>query len=313
MPNMNSSDISLEQDLLVFWDHGGKAHMLHLQLDTAYADPRDDMDHFTKMACFHPRHQLGDKNCKKSPGEFWADLVAKNVPRDEILRAARSGRISVPSEPDDEPADDGEVLEAVSEWIEDGDGDAIAAAMELLKDRIACLPLWLYDHSGLTISCGDRVYPYNDRFDSSAVGWIVALKSDVLSELGLPEKDTRTEIPTDWESKAVEIMKAEVDTYDRALRGEVWSAGHYTGENCVGYNENGASFDGKGRMSGSVSKAGDWDEPDWTCGFYGDGVVSSGIAEAVGCGLPEAIASGNYWTGKAESHTVTVWSYVRSI
>lgn len=302
---MDKNDIMLQEDLCVFWSHNDKAHMLHVQRDGDAQDPRTEMDHFTKMACFHPRHVLGDKDRMGTVGAFWEDLVRKNVDRKEILSAAKSGKLAVPYEPDDEPTDDGEWLEAVSDWILDGDADGIRAAMELLKDKIACLPLWLYDHSGLTMSCGERTYPYNDRFDSSAVGWIVALKSDVMKELQCGD--------IDWEEKAEAVMKAEVDTYDRWLRGDVWAACHYEAGTGIGFNEPCMypSKNGNGRQAVSAEK--DWGSGDWTCGFYGDGLSGSGIAESVGCGLPEAIASGNYWTGTAESHTVTVWSYVRDV
>lgn len=307
MPNTNSStekkDIALEQDLLIFWNYDGKAHMLHVQHDEDAQDPRKEMDHFTVMACFHPRCTLGDADRMGTVGAVWEDLVRKNVPEPEIVAAARSGRITVPSEPDDEPADDGEILEAVSDWILEGERGSVAAAMELLKGRIACLPLWLYEHSGQTISCGARTYPYNDRFDSSAVGWIVALKSDVLKELQCPEAE--------WEQKAEECMRAEVDTYDRWLRGDVWAACHYIADGCVGSNENGMKAGKHGSPAKPMSGGPDWDNGEWTCGFYGDGMRDTGIAESVGCGLPEALASGKYWTGRAESHTVTVWDYVR--
>ena len=306
MPNTSRSDkddIQLEENLLVFWNEGGKAHMLHIQHDGDAPDPRKDMDHFTKMACFHPRHSLGDEDCGSAAGPFWAGLVRDGVPDAEILQAARSGRIRVPCEPDDEPSDDGEMLEAVYDWIEDGDGDAVAAAMLLLEGRIACLPLWLYDHSGLTVSCGARSYPYNDRFDSSALGWIVALRSDVLDELRCGESD--------WEAKAEEYMRSEVDTYDRWLRGDTWAACHRESGSAVGCNEPAMyrAKNGKGRQA--VSHGADWGEGEWTCGFYGDGLLESGIAESVGHGLAGAIRSGSCWTGTARPHQVTVWDYVR--
>lgn len=297
------NDPALEQDMLFFWDHGKKAHMLHIQHDDDTQNPRKDMDHFTVMACFHPRHALGDDTGTKDAGAFWAELVKKNVPGNELRSALLSGRISVPYEPDDEPMGAEELMEALYDWIEDGDRDAIAAAMELLKDRLACLPLWLYDHSGLTVSCGERTYPYNDRFDSSALGWIVALKSDVLAELQCVEAE--------WEAKAEACMRAEVGTYDRWLRGDVWAACHYMADGCVGCNEDGMKAGKRGAAARPMSGADNWDDGEWTCGFYGDGILSSGIAECIGCGLPEAIKSGNYWTGAAESHTVTVWDYVR--
>ena len=47
------------------------------------------------------------------------------------------------------------------------------ALKELAERKNVVLPLYLYDHSGITMSC-DLTYPYNDRWDSGQVGWIYA-------------------------------------------------------------------------------------------------------------------------------------------
>jgi len=86
-------------------------------------------------------------------------------------------------------------------------------SFEELKDAIqknenvlVIKPLYLYDHSGITIS----TEPFNCGFDSGQIGWVYVTKE--LQELtGAP-----TETLTDQ-------LIGEVNTYDQELRNEVYS------------------------------------------------------------------------------------------
>lgn len=73
------------------------------------------------------------------------------------------------------------------------------------------LPLYLYDHSGITMSTS----PFDCRWDSGQVGWIFCTKEDMDSNwIGLSgqEKEERCEI----------LLKGEVETYDQYLIGDVY-------------------------------------------------------------------------------------------
>ncbi len=72
------------------------------------------------------------------------------------------------------------------------------------KDNLV-LPLYLYDHSGITIS----TKPFSCRWDSGQVGIIYISYSDI-------EKNKITE------KQAIEIMNGEVETYDNYLTGNVY-------------------------------------------------------------------------------------------
>jgi hypothetical protein len=67
------------------------------------------------------------------------------------------------------------------------------------------LPLYLYDHSGITISTS----PFGCKWDTTQVGFIFVSKEKVKSE-GIDE--TRVE----------EYLENEVKTYDQYLRGDVY-------------------------------------------------------------------------------------------
>ena len=117
------------------------------------------------------------------------------------------------------------------------------------------MTLWLYDHSGITMSCGARVEQYADRWDSGCVGWIVALKETVMREMAeyvLDKNGVRIRIEhkhegapstwsyltralTDktWRDRAIEAMKGDVELYDKMLTGDVY--GYTLYERAVSY------------------------------------------------------------------------------
>lgn len=83
-------------------------------------------------------------------------------------------------------------------------------------DIAVMLPLYLYDHGGLSMStCGWR-YPYNDPWDAGQVGWIYVTKSKLREERRVKRVTKKT---ISW---AEDILRAEVETYDQYLRGEVY-------------------------------------------------------------------------------------------
>lgn len=78
------------------------------------------------------------------------------------------------------------------------------------------LPLYLYDHSGITISTEGWRYPYNDCWDAGQVGWIYATRENVRKWFGV--KRLTKEIM----QQAEDILRGEVEEYDRRLRGDFY-------------------------------------------------------------------------------------------
>ena len=73
------------------------------------------------------------------------------------------------------------------------------------------LPLYLYDHSGITISTS----PFSCRFDSGQIGFVYCTRED-LKSLGTNRKlGSRVE-------RAMKLIEAEVNEYDHYLTGEVY-------------------------------------------------------------------------------------------
>jgi hypothetical protein len=80
----------------------------------------------------------------------------------------------------------------------------------LRRDDVLSLPLYLYDHSGITM----RTQPFGDRWDSGKVGYIYVTFDKIQKEFGLVNLKTK--------AKALRAMQAEVKVYDQYLTGDVY-------------------------------------------------------------------------------------------
>ena len=94
--------------------------------------------------------------------------------------------------------------------------DEVADYLEAERGAVIILPLYLFDHSGLSISVGSSHFRMCDPqgWDWGQVGFIYATMDDVTKEYG----DTMPESIR----KAEELLCTEVDTYDKYLTGEVY-------------------------------------------------------------------------------------------
>lgn len=132
------------------------------------------------MACWHRRYNLGDEG---------ADLNVRPEHFFKIL--AQQQGLPVP--------------EDIGEFIDLDDNEAKEA---LENAGVVILPLYLYDHSGITMSTA----PFGDRWDSGQVGWIYTTP-EKMKEFGVDGK-TKEEIE--------KSLCAEVEVYDKYLTGDVY-------------------------------------------------------------------------------------------
>jgi hypothetical protein len=84
---------------------------------------------------------------------------------------------------------------------------------------LVILPLYLYDHSGITISTS----PFSCRWDSGQIGFVIATRKQ--KELLYGKKRLLT-------AKLEEYVKQEVAEYDRYLRGEGYGVCVFKTEKC---------------------------------------------------------------------------------
>ena len=170
-----------------------------ISIDESPENPRE-WDNLGTMVCWHSRYSLGDEQPKLSHIEWLEQLPELS---DEQIASS---------------------TDATREHY-------VEALLERMERQYIVLPLYLYDHSGITMnttgfSCG---------WDSGPVGYIYVSLKDVREEHGWQKVTAkrRKQIETN--------LTHEVDTYDTYLRGEVYEYrvyrnwGEEEADQCGGY------------------------------------------------------------------------------
>lgn len=154
----------------------GRKLRLVIEQDQFPEDPRS-WDNIGTMLCCNRCYQLGDCNTNRETELQLAEICRKYGKSDEEI-------------------DEMTFVEEV-QFILD-------------QDDICGLPLWLYDHSGISISTRRQC-----SWDSSFVGLIFVEKDFYLAHICLKDEE-------DWKAKAKEMLKGEVKTYSDFLEGNVY-------------------------------------------------------------------------------------------
>lgn len=89
-------------------------------------------------------------------------------------------------------------------------------------DVAIILPLYMYDHSGVTIS----TQPFSCQWDSGQVGWVFITKDTIREEYSVKHV-TKSSL-----QKALTYLLGEVEVYDQYLTGEVYSFNLVEVETC---------------------------------------------------------------------------------
>ena len=107
-------------------------------------------------------------------------------------------------------------LEGMLDYCNDEAFDTQKAYFQYLEEKFMeefiTLRLFLYDHSGITMSCK----PFSCRWDSGQVGWIYISKEDARKEYGWKN------ITSKRRERIEGYLRGEVETYDAYLTGDVW-------------------------------------------------------------------------------------------
>ena len=214
---------------------------LRIERDEFPDPPPRDWDNVGTMVCWHHRYILGDEQPSEDP-DAWlnnlADEYLGDIP-ERVEQAAnyfygtssRFGDVAYLKRAREEAlygANRSDIDHARTKaWIrrEMSEGDDLAridtdlareiARLEALigKWNVVMLPLYLYDHSGITMSTGSFGCPW----DSGQVGFIYMTREK--AEENWPSlKDD----PDALRLKAEERLEAEVEVYDQYLTGEVY-------------------------------------------------------------------------------------------
>ncbi len=117
---------------------------------------------------------------------------------------------------------------------------------EAKKNRDIVLPLYIYQHSGITI----RLTPFNCQWDSGQVGWVIVRRKKILDEW----KAKR--LTKQLKEKVMKVIEGEIKTYDDYFVGNVYGYVIDDGDSCWGYY-------------------GDYNHPDYGAIVEAKGVVDS--------------------------------------
>jgi len=172
--------------------------------DTDASNPREDFDQFGVMTCFHSRYTLGDKHNHASPENFLENLLPEQAV-ERLERFATKLWQGYDREIDEGNTTLEKALTAHS--------TEVAARRWIEVDKVAImLPLYLYDHSGITM----RVSPFSCPWDSGQVGWIFATLESIRAEFGVKRVTAKIR------ERVTKMLTSEVAEYDQYLTGDVW-------------------------------------------------------------------------------------------
>ena len=173
-----------------------QGYKIKIEQDEDASNPRTEWDNLGTMACSHSRYTLGDT--------------------DGVSNLREAVRNSVNYKESWE----------VELYLDSTLGDLVGVA-EQCSD-ILMLPLYLYDHSGITMSTGSFSCPW----DSGQVGVIFITKDTIKEENCRPQPLKKGQINPDLKpikhvtkkdiERALGYLKGEVETYDNYLTGSVY-------------------------------------------------------------------------------------------
>jgi len=224
-------------------------------------NPREDRDNFGKMICFHRRYNLGDEHDHSEPRDFLQQLLFdkySSYPHSDygkpVYDFIKNGHAKEARLKYNRSSREWELLEN-NHWSSNNDWYPSSAYSASLKGKdvpdwflddclstlriselkelieriegMVILPLYLYDHSGITMNTGG----FSCSWDSGQVGWIYADIDMIKNNYG--------EVTPETVVKAESLLESEVKEYDYYLTGQCYGFKLYEGdkekESCWGF------------------------------------------------------------------------------
>jgi hypothetical protein len=217
---------------------------LIVERDEVPDNPLDTFDMLGTMVCWHRYYQLGNKHSYATPDDFYLDIVEKYCTYEDIFKYIQDANLEY-AKLETRVSNDGQkVLVLVDDMCGEEYTCPVNASEYQLNEfaKNSCLdvldeptlyklmmtipgfvilPLYLYDHSGISISTGS----FGDPWDSGQVGYIYCTPETIKREYG--------EINPQNLTTAKGCLEAEVELYDQYLRGDVWFMQLYEEDNCI--------------------------------------------------------------------------------
>lgn len=166
--------------------------------------PRE-WDSISRMICFHSGYNLGDAHTYDNPVELFSDLLQK-LPEKVLIKELSLIDMSSEEMKEMEADPIGYIDNNFYNNSEDFD-----FLYEILQSYYIFLPIYLYDHSGITINTTGFSCPW----DSGQVGFIYMSYEEAKDNFG-------NLCDTELKKKAEDILRSEVNIYDNYIRGDVY-------------------------------------------------------------------------------------------
>ena len=237
-----------DSNLLLVGQKNG--YTLKVVYDEDPENPRKDVENFGTMMCWHSRYSLGDEHSYTAPDDFlraqlFSSLCATPNVVYDFIKAGKAKNACIKHnkrtqetelyERSNRPmSDDKDAPRAliepavvtyptklekdgsVPDWFLDNCLDLLSVgemmAITELTDEFFILPLYLYDHSGITMNTTG----FACQWDSGQVGWIYVEKDAILKNW------VAEELTPELIQQAKDLMVAEVAHYDLYLRNDCY-------------------------------------------------------------------------------------------
>jgi hypothetical protein len=218
-------------------------------------NPREENENFGKMLCWHKRYKLGDKHEYAEPRDFLQQLLLdkySSYPDSNygkpVYDYIKNGHAKEARLEYNRSSREWELLE-YNHWSSNRDWYASSAYPASLKGKdvpdwfledclsalrmneltelvkqmesTVILPLYLYDHGGITMNTGGFSCPW----DSGQVGWTYADYEMIKENYG--------EVTPETVAKAEILLESAVKEYDYYLTGQCYGYKLYKGDDVI--------------------------------------------------------------------------------
>jgi len=175
---MNHDTLNLEELHIPYMETTAFGdYTIKIDHDDMSESPRE-WDNLGTMVCWHRNYNLGDKHDFESPIAMVHEL--SGLYEDEC-----------------------------SEYLTE---EQIDRCWKVVHKKYVVLPLYLYDHSGITMNTSG----FSCGWDSGRVGYIYMSHEDIRKEYNIQRVSLK------WRKKIATYLTGEVETYDQYLTGEVY-------------------------------------------------------------------------------------------
>ena len=179
-------------------------YKLKIKQDTDPLNPRTDWDNFGTMVCWHSHYNLGDEQRRDGADDWLRELACLLDPSlEERLLYWEDG--------------DGwtRLCNKAEFWGDASraaDEKTRAAIMAVIDKHTVMLPLYVYEHGGITMNTGG----YSCPWDSGQAGYIYATRETILKEFSAKKLTAKLR------RQVEDILRSEVKTYAQYLEGDVY-------------------------------------------------------------------------------------------